>query len=287
MNSLKITMLLGMMTGILVMIGQVFGGNNGMTIMFVFSLGMNFFSYYYSDTWVLKTYGAREVSIQEEPVLVGMVAKLARNANLPMPKVCIVDSDEANAFATGRNPEHAAVAVNTGLIRLLNNNELEGVLAHELSHIKNRDTLIGTIAASMAGLITMVASIARWGAILGGGSRDREGNSSLVGNLFLMILAPIAASLIQMAISRTREYGADQSGGEIAGNPNYLADALEKMKYGAARQRTTVVTPSTAHMFIINPLSGASLGNLFSTHPDTDDRIARLRAQAREMRIRQ
>lgn len=283
MNGLKITMLLGLMTGILVLIGKMFGGNGGMMIMFIFSLGMNFFSYYYSDTWVLKTYGAREVTIQEEPVLVGMVAKLARNANLPMPKVCIVDSNEANAFATGRDPEHAAVAVNTGLMRLLNNNELEGVLAHELSHIKNRDTLIGTVAASMAGLITMVASMARWGAILGGGNRDRD--NSLVGDLFLMILAPIAASLIQMAISRTREYGADKSGGEISGNPNYLADALEKMKYGVARQRTTEVTPSTAHMFIINPLSGSSLSNLFSTHPDTDERIARLRAQAREMRV--
>lgn len=285
MNSLKITILLGLMTGILVIIGRVFGGNSGMMIMFVFSLGMNFVSYYYSDTWVLKTYGAREVSIQEEPALVGMVAKLARNANLPMPKVCIVDSNEANAFATGRNPEHAAVAVNTGLIRLLNSNELEGVLAHELSHIKNRDTLIGTVAASMAGLITMVASMARWGAILGGGNRDRD-NNNLVGNLFLMILAPIAASLIQMAISRTREYGADKSGGEISGNPNYLADALEKMKYGVARQRTTEVTPSTAHMFIINPLSGSSISSWFSTHPDTDERITRLREQAKEMRIR-
>ncbi len=284
MNTIKTTILMALLTGLLIAVGGAVGGSHGAAIMLLISLGMNFFSYWYSDSIVLKMYGAEEITANEAPELYQLVERLAANAEIPMPKVCIIDSDTPNAFATGRNPSHAAVAVTTGIMRTLQYNELGGVLAHELSHIKHRDTLISTIAASVAGVISMIANIAQWAAIFGMGRSDDEDNGGgLIGSLFTIIVAPIAAMLIQLAISRSREYEADKSGGEICGNPLDLAAALEKIEYYAEHQRPMEqATPATAHMFIINPLtnSGATFASLFSTHPATAERIARLRAQA-------
>ena len=283
MNTLKTTLLMALLSGILVAVGGAIGGSHGAAIMLLISLGMNFFSYWYSDSIVLRAYSAQEVTAEQAPELYRLVANLAANAGLPMPKVCIIDSDVPNAFATGRNPSHAAVAVTTGIMRVLQYDELGGVLAHELSHIKHRDTLISTIAASIAGVISMIANIAQWAAIFGMGRSDDDDNGGLVGSLFTIIVAPIAAMLIQMAISRSREYEADKSGGQICGNPLALASALEKIEYYAQNARPMEqATPATSHMFIINPLanSGKMLMNLFSTHPATADRIARLREQA-------
>ena len=283
MNTLKTTLLMALLSGILVAVGGAIGGSHGAAIMLLISLGMNFFSYWYSDSIVLRAYSAQEVTAEQAPELYRLVANLAANAGLPMPKVCIIDSDVPNAFATGRNPSHAAVAVTTGIMRVLQNDELGGVLAHELSHIKHRDTLISTIAASIAGVISMIANIAQWAAIFGMGRSDDDDNGGLVGSLFTIIVAPIAAMLIQMAISRSREYEADKSGGQICGNPLALASALEKIEYYAQHARPMEqATPATSHLFIVNPLknSGRALMSLFSTHPATADRIARLRAQA-------
>lgn len=275
---------MALLTGLLVAVGGFFGGSHGAAIMLVISLGMNFFSYWFSDSIVLRAYDAREIDESQAPELYRLVQGLAANAELPMPKVCIIDTDIPNAFATGRNPSHAAVAVTTGIMRALQYEELGGVLAHELSHIKHRDTLISTIAASIAGVISMIANIAQWAAIFGlGRSSDDDDNGGLVGMLFTIIVAPIAAMLIQLAISRSREYEADKSGGQICGNPLALASALEKIEYYAQNARPMEqATPATSHMFIINPLanSGKMLMNLFSTHPATADRIARLREQA-------
>ena len=275
---------MALLTGLLVAVGGFFGGSHGAAIMLVISLGMNFFSYWFSDSIVLRAYDAREIDESQAPELYRLVQGLAANAELPMPKVCIIDTDIPNAFATGRNPSHAAVAVTTGIMRALQYEELGGVLAHELSHIKHRDTLISTIAASIAGVISMIANIAQWAAIFGlGRSSDDDDNGGLVGMLFTIIVAPIAAMLIQLAISRSREYEADKSGGQICGNPLALAAALEKIEYYAQNARPMEqATPATSHMFIINPLanSGKMLMNLFSTHPATADRIARLREQA-------
>lgn len=283
MNTLKTTLLMALLSGILVAVGGAIGGSHGAAIMLLISLGMNFFSYWYSDSIVLRAYSAQEVTAEQAPELYRLVANLAANAGLPMPKVCIIDSDVPNAFATGRNPSHAAVAVTTGIMRVLQYDELGGVLAHELSHIKHRDTLISTIAASIAGVISMIANIAQWAAIFGMGRSDDDDNGGLVGSLFTIIVAPIAAMLIQMAISRSREYEADKSGGQICGNPLALASALEKIEYYAQHARPMEqATPATSHLFIVNPLknSGLALMSLFSTHPATADRIARLRAQA-------
>lgn len=287
MNTFKTTILLALLTGLLIAVGGAFGGSNGAMIMLVISLGMNFFAYWFSDTMVLKAYNAREIAKEDAPELFNLVAKLARNANLPMPKVCIIQSEVPNAFATGRNPEHAAVAVTTGIMRALDYNELSGVLAHELSHVEHRDTLISTVAASIAGVISMIASIAQWSAILGTRSSE-ENNGGILGALFTALIAPIAAMLIQMAISRSREYAADERGGEICENPLYLASALEKIDYFAKNARPLQdATPATAHMFIINPLAGVkeNFASLFSTHPETKERIRRLREQASMMRI--
>lgn len=288
MNTFKTTILMALLTGLLIAVGGSFAGRQGAMIMLVFSLGMNFFSYWYSDKMVLAAYRAQEVSREQAPELYGLVEKLAKKADLPMPKVCVIQSRTPNAFATGRNPEHAAVAVTTGIMEILDYNELGGVLAHELSHVKHRDTLISTIAASIAGVITTIAHIAQWAAIFGGGrSNSRDDNGGALGLLFTIIVAPFAAMMIQLAISRSREYDADKSGGEICGDPLALASALEKLDYATSRMRPlTGASTSNAHVCIVNPLSNAhaTFAGLFSTHPSTEDRVARLKEQAREMR---
>lgn len=289
MSTLKTTVLLAALTGLLMAVGSFFGGAKGMTIMFVVSILMNFVSYWYSDKIVLSMYGAREVTPQQAPDLIRMVSNLAQRAKIPMPKVYIIDTDVPNAFATGRNPEHAAVAATTGIMRALTYEELEGVMAHELSHVKNRDTLISTVVASIAGVITMIANIAQWSAIFGmGRGSDDEGNgiSGILEFVFLVVLAPLAATLIQLGISRSREYLADETGGSISGNPLALASALQKIEYYAKHQVLPDATPATSHMFIVNPLTGAGswMMSLFSTHPLTEQRVARLKEQAKRIR---
>ena len=278
---MKTAMLMALMTMLLMAIGDYFGGLQGMTIMLVFGVVMNFFTYWNSDKMVLAHYRAQEVNARTAPRLYAIVKRLADRAKLPMPKVYIIDSPVPNAFATGRNPEHAAVAVNTALADLLDEDELAGVLAHELSHVKHRDILISTVAASMAGAIS---TIAQWGMFLGGG-RDENGESrNPIATILVMLLAPMAAALIQMAVSRSREYMADKSGGELCGNPNALADALLKIEAFARRRVMPGATEATAHMFIINPFSGVNMRQLFSTHPPTEERVRLLREQARAMR---
>lgn len=286
MNIFKTFVLMALLTGLMVAIGGQLGGSFGAMIMLVISIGMNFFSYWFSDSIVLKSYNAREISEADSPQLYKIVETLAKNAELPMPRVYVIDSDVPNAFATGRNPDNAAVAVTTGIMRALDYNEISGVLGHELAHVKHRDILIGTIAASMAGVVSMVANIVQWGAIFG--TRSDDDNGGLVGTLATIILAPIAATLIQLAVSRSREYDADKTGGEICGNPMYLANALEKIEYYVQHSAPmSQAGTATAHMFIINPLENSKkmMKNLFSTHPDTDDRIAHLREQARDMHL--
>ncbi len=278
-NQFKTALLLAAMTAFIIWIGGMLGGRQGIVIAFLLAGGMNFFSYWYSDKLVLKMYRAQEVSATQSPELHEMVARLSRNAGLPMPRVYIIPQDTPNAFATGRNPQNAVVAVTQGLQKLMNRTELEGVLAHELGHVKNRDILIGTVAATMAGAVMMLASMARWSAILGGGSQsDEEGGLGGIGLLIMSILAPIGAMIIQMAVSRSREYLADATGAAIAGRPDGLASALEKL--GAYSRRIPMdANPSTAHMFIVNPLSGGSFRSLFSTHPPIEERVARLSGQ--------
>ena len=287
MNSLKTTILLALLTGLLVTAGSFFGGAKGMMLMFMVAIFMNFFSYWYSDKIVLSMYGAREVTPQQAPDLIRMISGLAQKAKMPMPKVYILDTDAPNAFATGRDPEHGAVAVTTGIMRALNSEELEGVIAHELSHIKNRDTLISTIVATIAGVITMIANMAQWVAIFGGGRSDEDDNGigGMLGFVFLIVLAPIAATLIQLGISRSREYQADETGGRMSGNPLALASALRKIEYYAKHGVMSQATPATSHMFIINPLSGAGswMAGLFSTHPATEQRVAKLEELARKI----
>lgn len=287
MNSLKTTFLLAALTGLLLAIGYSFGGTKGMSIMLVFSMLMNFFSYWYSDKIVLKMYGAREVTPQVAPDLIRMVSGLAQKAKLPMPRVYIIDTDVPNAFATGRDPEHAAVAVTTGIMRALNYQELEGVVAHELAHVKNRDTLISTVVATIAGVITWIAQIAQFAAIFGRGSDDEEGGiGGALEFIFLAVLAPIAATLIQLGISRVREFQADETGGMVSGNPLALASALQKIESYAQHRVMSEATPATSHMFIINPFSGVGgwLTGLFSTHPATAQRVAKLQELAKRMR---
>ena len=276
-NQIKTTLLLAVLTAFIIWIGQLLGGRQGMVIALVLAAGMNFFSYWYSDKLVLKMYRAREATPQQAPEIFDMVGKLTQTAGLPMPKIFIIPSEAPNAFATGRNPENAVVAVTDGLLRLMNRQEIMGVLAHELAHVKNRDILIGSIAATLAGAIMLLASMARWSMIFGGGRDDEGGGGSgIVGLLVMSILAPMAAMIIQMAISRSREYQADASGAAISGHPEGLASALEKL--GAYSGRLPMnASPSTAHMLIVNPLSGRNLMHLFSTHPPLEERIARLR----------
>jgi heat shock protein HtpX len=277
-NVLKTTLFLALLTGLFIAVGGLVGGRSGMMVAFLLALVMNFVSYWFSDKIVLKMYGAQPIEENQLPVLQRIVRNLATRAGIPMPKLYLIPSDSPNAFATGRSPQHAAVAVTEGILRIMNETELEGVLAHELSHVLNRDMLISTVAATVAGAISMIASIARWGLMFGGGSRDDEGRSANpIALLLTVILAPIAAMLIQMAVSRSREYQADASGAQLTRNPGGLASALGKL--GQATQAIPMdANPATAHLFIVNPLSGRSLANLFSTHPPLEDRIARLQA---------
>ncbi|MDP2863139.1 MAG: zinc metalloprotease HtpX [Desulfobacterales bacterium] len=275
-NNFKATILLAVMTAFIVLVGQMMGGTGGMIIALFLAAGMNFFSYWFSGKIVLRMYKAQEVTPDETPQVYDIVRKLAVRAGLPMPKIYVIPEKSPNAFATGRNPEHAVVAVTEGLLELMNREEIEGVLAHELAHIKNRDILIGSIAATLAGAIMGIASMARWSAIFGGArSDDDEGGGGVIGLIVMSIIAPVAAMLIQMAISRSREYMADAAGAGFAGNPKGLSGALAKL--GAYSGRLPMkANPSTAHMFIVNPLSGRSLMSLFSTHPPLEERISRL-----------
>jgi len=266
------------LTVLLVFIGGAFGGRQGVIIAFMFAMATNLFSYWFSDKIVLRMYGAQEVTEAEAPELYGVTRDLAMKMRMPMPKVYIIPSDAPNAFATGRNPNHAAVAATRGILGLLTREELAAVMAHELGHVTNRDILIGTIAATIAGAISMLAHIAQWGMIFGGfGGRrdDDEGAGGMIGTILMIILAPIAALLIQMAISRSREYEADATGARISGNPLALASALRKLQAGSQRIPMDA-NPATAHMFIVNPLRSGGIVNLFSTHPPMEDRIARL-----------
>lgn len=284
MNSLKTTMLMALLTGILVAVGGALGGSTGASVMLIISFGMNFYSYWYSASIVLKMYDAREVSETQAPDLYKMVQGLAKNADLPMPKVYIIDTDVPNAFATGRNPANGVVAVTTGIMRTLKYEELQGVVAHELAHIKNRDTLISTVVASIAGVISWIGTMAQWAAIFGGGRSSEDGEGGGIGGmLFTIIIAPLAAMLIQMGISRSREFEADEVGAKICQNPLALASALQKIEHYAKNAVMQRATPSTSHMFIINPLSGVkkSMMSLFSTHPDTVKRVAKLQEQAK------
>lgn len=287
MNGFRTTILLAALTALVVWIGQMFGGTHGAVIALVIAGAMNFFSYWFSDKIVLRMYGAQEISPNQDPELYGIVQDLTARAGLPMPRVYIIPEETPNAFATGRNPEHAAVAVTQGIRRILDKRELAGVLGHELTHVKNRDILISSIAATLAGAISYLAQMAQWAAIFGGGSRDREeGGSNIFSLLFMMIVAPLAAMLIQMAVSRSREYAADAGGAKISGDPLALASALRKLHMGAQNipmQVSNATATSTAHMFIVNPLSAGGLANLFSTHPAMEERIVRLEAMAKDL----
>ena len=277
-NQIRTTILLAVLTALILWVGQVLGGRQGMIIALIFAAGMNFFSYWYSDKLVLKMYRASEVTPNQAPELYATVQRLTQQAGLPMPKLYVIPQEAPNAFATGRNPEHAVVAVTQGLLKIMDRDELTGVLAHELAHVKNRDILIGSIAATMAGAIMLLATMARWSAIFGGvgGNDDEGGGAGFIGLIVMSIIGPIAAMIIQMAISRSREYQADATGAGFAGHPEGLASALEKL--GAySKQLPMAANPATAHMFIVNPLSGRSMLSLFSTHPPIEERIARLR----------
>lgn len=279
-NTLKTFSLMGFLTILLVFLGNAFFGQTGATIFFVIAMGMNLFSYFYSDKMAIKMTRSYPVSRQEAPEFYALVENLVKRADLPMPKLYITPSEQPNAFATGRNPQHAAVAVTEGLLRLMNRAELEGVLAHELAHVKNRDILISTIAAGLAGAISMMGNALQWGMIFGMGRGDDEEGGGMLGGLLMAIVAPIAAMIVQMAISRSREYAADATGAQIAGSADGLANALEKLQM-ASQRIPMQVNPATSHMFIMNPLSGASVARLFSTHPSTEERVARLRAMHR------
>lgn len=274
MNTVKTLFLLVTLTLILVWAGASLGGKQGMTVALIFALGMNFFAYWFSDKIVLRMYGARKVTESEAPELYGIVRRLAQKAEMPMPKVYIMEQEQPNAFATGRNPKHASVAVTTGIMRILSHEELQGVIGHELAHIKHRDILIGTIAATIAGAISYLAQMAQWAMIFGHRGDDEQGGNPLAA-LAMMIVGPIAALIVQMAISRSREYAADEGGARLAGNPRYLSGALRKLNW-ASQKIPMEANPATSHMFIVNPLSGGGLLKLFSTHPPIEERITRL-----------
>jgi heat shock protein HtpX len=282
-NTLKTAFLLTLMTLLLLFIGRAFGGQNGMILALVFAVVMNFAAYFFSDKIALATYRAQPVTREELPRVYQVVERLTQKIGLPMPKIYVIPTDSPNAFATGRNPRHASVAVTRGILELLNDEELEGVLAHELGHVNNRDILISSVAATIAGAITMLANMGKWAMIFGGyGGRDREdrGGGGLAA-LIMLIVAPIAAMLIQLAVSRSREYQADASGAHYTGNPYALASALQKLD-AYSRRLPMQASPSTAHLFIIQPLLGMSLGNLFSTHPPIAKRIERLTGRPTE-----
>ncbi|MBF0370697.1 MAG: zinc metalloprotease HtpX [Magnetococcales bacterium] len=280
MNTMRTTILLAGLTALFLVAGQALGGRSGMMIALVLAVGLNFWAYWFSDQAVLSMYGARQVGPQEAPELYSIVEELSRRANTPMPRVFLIDDPTPNAFATGRDPEHAAVAATSGILRILNREELAGVMAHEMAHVINRDILIGTISATLAGAITTMANMAQW-AMIFGGRQDEEGGGA--GGFLMMFLAPIAAMLIQMAVSRSREYLADAEGARLCGNPLWLASALNKLDAGNRRThlREAESHPATAHLFIVNPLSGGTLGSLFSTHPPMDERVNRLQRMAK------
>lgn len=275
-NQIKTVILMTVLTVFTVLIGKAIGGSNGMMFALIFALVMNFGSYWFSDKIALSMTRSRPVTREEKPQLYAMVERLTKNAGLPMPRLYLTESMQPNAFATGRNPEHAAVAVTEGLMQLLNNEELEGVLAHELAHIKNRDVLIGTVAAVLAGVVTMLANWAQWALMFGGFNNDENEGGGLAA-LPMIILAPIAAALIQMAMSRSREYLADATGAQIAGRPNGLAQALLKLERGVNRIPMNV-SPAASHLFIVNPINTKRLINLFSTHPPIEERVKRLQS---------
>ena len=277
-NNIKTAFLLTAMTVFLVLVGQALGGRSGAVLAFCFAGAMNFISYFYSDKIAIMSSGAQPVTREQLPRVYQIVERLCAKTGLPMPKIFVIPTDSPNAFATGRNPEHASVAVTAGILDLLNDDEMEGVLAHELGHVRNRDILISSVAATFAGAVTILARMAGWAAMFGGGGRDRERDGGPLAAIAMMIVAPIAAMLIQMAVSRSREYQADATGAHFTGNPEALASALRKMESYATRVPLRA-SPATAHMYIIAPLlGGMSFGNLFSTHPPTADRIARLTA---------
>ena len=279
MNYLKTTMLLAALTAILVFAGDALGGRGGATTALVFAGVINFGAYWFSDKIVLMMYGAKQVREADAPELYAITRDLTMKAGLPMPKVYIMENDTPNAFATGRNPGHAAVAATTGIMRLLTKEELTGVIGHELAHIQNRDILISTISATIAGAISYLAHMAQWAAMFGGSRNDERGGNP-ISLIVMMIVAPLAAMVIQMAISRSREYVADEGGAKITGNPLSLANALRKLEYGNKRIPMAVPNEATAHMFIVSPLSGGGLLKLFSTHPPIEERIKRLEAMA-------
>ena len=275
MNGVRTMVLMVALTLMLVFVGGLIGGRSGMSIALVMAFGMNFISYWFSDKIVLRMYRARELSEAEAPELHATVSRLAHKAGIPLPKIYVMDEDQPNAFATGRNPEHGVVAVTTGIMRILSKEELEGVLAHELAHIKNRDILVATVAAAIAGAISYLAQMAQWAALFGGRRDDDGEGSSPVAALVMMIVGPLAAMVIQMAISRSREYGADAGGAVISGNPRHLANALRKL-HAASHSIPMHASPATAHMFIVSPLTGGGIFKLFSTHPPMEERVARL-----------
>ena len=288
MNGFRTTILLAALTALVVWIGQMVGGPQGAVMALIMAGAMNFFSYWFSDKIVLKMYGGQEITANDDPELYGLVQELAGRGGLPMPKVYVIPEETPNAFATGRNPEHAAVAVTQGIRRILNKRELAGVLGHELTHVKNRDILISSIAATLAGAISYLAYMAQWGMMFAGSrSRDDEdGGSNIFSLLFMMIVAPMAAMLIQMAVSRSREYLADAGGAKISGDPLALASALKKLHMGAQNiplQVSPATQNATAHMFIVSPLSGGGIASLFSTHPAMEERVARIEAIAKDM----
>lgn len=284
MNQIRTLILLAVLTALLVWAGDLLGGRQGALIALILAGAVNFFSYWFSDKIVIRMYQGREVTANDDPDLYGLVQDLAQRANLPMPRVYILPQETPNAFATGRNPQHAAVAVTEGIRRILTKRELAAVLGHELTHVINRDILVSTIAATLAGAISYLAHMAQWAMIFGGGrDRDREEGGSALGLLFMMIVAPLAAMLIQMAVSRSREYGADDGGAKITGDPLALASALRKLHMGSQDvplQVNDATANATAHMFIVNPLTAGGIANLFSTHPPVEERIRRLEAMA-------
>jgi heat shock protein HtpX len=280
-SMLKTTALLAVLTGLILLIGGLLGGTGGLEVAFVIAIVMNFVSYWFSDKIVLKAYGAQPLDASNAPELYSIVHELATSAGIPMPRLYLINSDTPNAFATGRNPKHAAVAVTRGIMRICSRDELKGVIGHELSHVINRDILISSIAATLAGVIMFVGTMLRWTALFGGfGGRDGEQRGGIIELLAIAILAPIAASLIQLAISRTREYQADASGARLSHNPLYLANALRKLEAANERMPMEQASPSTAHLFIVNPLSAAGIARLFSTHPPIEERIRRLERMA-------
>ena len=284
MNRTKTMLLMAALTSLVVFIGYALGGQTGLVLALLVAGAMNFASYWWSDKIVLRMYGAQEISERDAPELFRLVSDLTSRADMPMPKVYIIPEDTPNAFATGRNPQHAAVAVTEGLLRMLDRRELEGVLAHELAHVKNRDTLVMTVAASIGGALSMLANMAMWSSLFGSSSDDDEESSGLMGGLLGIIVAPIAASLIQMAISRSREFLADEAGAQMTGDPLALASALRKIESWSQQLPMHSGNPAMAHLFIINPFGGMSasgLLRLFSTHPSTEDRVSRLETLAR------